>query len=286
MSRNKRFTAFFLTDGATPATGLSPTITIYNRTDGTTAVTDGAMTEVGGGLYEYELETYDYTKDYLAVADGTATLTGSNRYVSMGNESYVNDIADKMNKDHGQGIWTKPASNLLDTKKEFTKKQLEEIIEKLTESLESREINIPYTFDTKDIEKAVQGYLKSIGDKAEKALVKIKNPQVKVTTQRVLVKQEKVQTDLAPVVSAIKESMKAMTSQLSGKFKDEEIKAEIKKGFSGFTKRFEDEIDAAVDELTELIFEEVKDEEKSKYYKNKNELLEERKEKRKKRNIS
>lgn len=216
MSRTKRFTAFFLTDGNAPATGLSPTITIYNRTDATTEVSGASMTEVGGGLYEYNLVTYDYTKDYLAVADGTATLTGANRYVSMANESYVNDIADKMIADHGQGIWSKPASNLLGwngDKLELSDKQIDKMLKKLIQELEKREINIPYTFPSEKLEITVQRLVDGLAAKAQDATQQGKL-EVEESAQRIINAIKAQKPDYTAIFNAIELLKQEVTSTI------------------------------------------------------------------------
>ena len=76
----------FFTDGGTPKTGLSPTLDVW-KTDGTQVVTAQAMTEIGGGFYKYEYTGYDEDEDYVIRADGTATLSGYDRYVFSTNET-------------------------------------------------------------------------------------------------------------------------------------------------------------------------------------------------------
>ncbi len=72
------------TNTGTPATGLSPTIRIRDLSDNSLVVTDAAMTEVGDGWYKYDFTTYDNEKDYAIRCDGTATLSGSDRYAFVG----------------------------------------------------------------------------------------------------------------------------------------------------------------------------------------------------------
>ncbi|MHA1737910.1 MAG: hypothetical protein ACTSWD_04935 [Candidatus Heimdallarchaeota archaeon] len=78
-------TAFFTNKGV-PTTGLSATIDVW-KLDGTQVVTAQAMTEVAGGFYFYNFTTYDEDLDYVIRADGSATLTGSDRYVYSSNET-------------------------------------------------------------------------------------------------------------------------------------------------------------------------------------------------------
>lgn len=76
----------FFTENGIPKTGLSPTIDAWTL-DGTQVVTAQAMTEVAGGFYYYDFTTYDEEEDYCIRADGTASLTGEDRYVYSSNET-------------------------------------------------------------------------------------------------------------------------------------------------------------------------------------------------------
>ena len=83
----------YFTSGGTPATGLSPTLTIWDLA-GTTYASGVAMSEVAGGFYNYDFSTYDYTKDYVMRAY-ESSLPTAEQYVVATNE------ADSMNT---QGI--------------------------------------------------------------------------------------------------------------------------------------------------------------------------------------
>ena len=76
----------FFTESGTPKTGLSPIVNVW-KVDGTQVVTDQAMTEVAGGFYNYSFGTYDEDIDYCIVADGTSSLSGSERYKFSTNET-------------------------------------------------------------------------------------------------------------------------------------------------------------------------------------------------------
>jgi len=76
----------FFTENGTPKTGLSPTITV-TKLDGTIVVNAQAMTEVSNGFYYYDFSTYDEDEDYCIRADGTSSLSGSDRYVYATNET-------------------------------------------------------------------------------------------------------------------------------------------------------------------------------------------------------
>ena len=76
----------FFTESGSPKTGLSPIVNVW-KVDGTQVVTDQAMTEVASGFYTYDFTTYDDDQDYCIVADGTSSLTGSERYKFSTNET-------------------------------------------------------------------------------------------------------------------------------------------------------------------------------------------------------
>ena len=76
----------FFTEQGIPKTGLSPTVDVWT-VDRSQVVTAQAMTEVAGGFYYYDFSTYDEDEDYCMRADGTATLTGADRYVFSTNET-------------------------------------------------------------------------------------------------------------------------------------------------------------------------------------------------------
>jgi hypothetical protein len=76
----------FFTDSGVPKTGLSPTLDVWEA-DGSQVVTAQAMTEIAGGFYKYDFTTYDEDEDYCIRADGTATLSGAERYVYSTNET-------------------------------------------------------------------------------------------------------------------------------------------------------------------------------------------------------
>ena len=77
--------AFFNSQGV-PATGLSAKIDVW-KTDGTHVINNQGMTEIAGGFYFYDFTDYDEDLDYVIRADGSATLTGYDRYVYSTNET-------------------------------------------------------------------------------------------------------------------------------------------------------------------------------------------------------
>ncbi len=71
--------AYFADSGA-PKTGLSPTIDVYESDGGAQVVSAGAMTETGGGFYVYDFAAWDSSKEYDYICDGSAVLSGNERY--------------------------------------------------------------------------------------------------------------------------------------------------------------------------------------------------------------
>ncbi len=75
----------YFTLNGVPQTGLTPLITIYEDGNGTEIIDGVAMTEYGNGLYYYTFSNslYSQSKRYIALFDGTATITAaSERYKS------------------------------------------------------------------------------------------------------------------------------------------------------------------------------------------------------------
>lgn len=100
----------FLTVGAVPKTGLSPTVTILQLdplvpATFTTIVNAAPMTEVANGWYRYDLTTYDRSQNYTITVDAGANTCFGERYQATVNESYQDDIAD--------ATWEEPAASHL-----------------------------------------------------------------------------------------------------------------------------------------------------------------------------
>lgn len=76
--------AYFTNEGS-PATGLTPTVDVWEH-DGSQVVTAQSMTEIAGGGYYYDFTTYDESKDYFIRANGGVTLPNFERYVYSTNE--------------------------------------------------------------------------------------------------------------------------------------------------------------------------------------------------------
>lgn len=76
----------FLTDNGVPATGLTPTIAIYEVGSGF-AITGDTMTESPlAGFYDYNFTGYIETIDYQFRIDGGASLSDTDRWVAGSNE--------------------------------------------------------------------------------------------------------------------------------------------------------------------------------------------------------
>lgn len=102
---NKIITSFFTNLGV-PQTGLTPTIDVWqldnsNPLLNTLVVNNGALIEIGGGLYRYDFSTYVHSNSYFFIVDGGAALPISERYNIAGNESYREEVST--------GVWEETA---------------------------------------------------------------------------------------------------------------------------------------------------------------------------------
>jgi hypothetical protein len=84
MRENMNIVSFF-TNAGIPATGLSPTVSVWELPK-TLVVNAQAMTQVAGGFYSYDFTGYDDTKDYAIRADGGVSLPAAERYVANTND--------------------------------------------------------------------------------------------------------------------------------------------------------------------------------------------------------
>lgn len=74
-------TSFFTNQGV-PATGLTPTIRIWELATGGLVITDAPLSEVGGGVYKYDFAGFDPLVNYEFRADAGVGLNGDyDRYV-------------------------------------------------------------------------------------------------------------------------------------------------------------------------------------------------------------
>jgi hypothetical protein len=75
----------FFTENGVPKTGLTPIINIWDK-NGTLIIDSVSMTEIAGGFYKYEFESYNDDVDYIIRADGGESLPLNDRYVAGSNE--------------------------------------------------------------------------------------------------------------------------------------------------------------------------------------------------------
>lgn len=76
-------TSYFTNQGV-PATGKSPVLSGWTL-DGTLVISGETMSEVAGGFYAYNFTGYDYTSDYVFMAE-ESSLPQTSRYVIASNE--------------------------------------------------------------------------------------------------------------------------------------------------------------------------------------------------------
>lgn len=100
----------FFTNQGTPATGLTPTIDIW-ESDGTQVVSGATMTEVGGGFYKYDFTDYDGSKHYCIRADGGPTLPTDERY-QYGTNEYALVWEEAVNDHQTSGTFGEKVSAL------------------------------------------------------------------------------------------------------------------------------------------------------------------------------
>ena len=72
------------TNNGVRQTGLSPTIDIYDLANNSKVINAASMTEVGAGFYKYDFLGQDSDKDYVAIVDGTASISNdAERYIPL-----------------------------------------------------------------------------------------------------------------------------------------------------------------------------------------------------------
>jgi hypothetical protein len=81
--------AFFVDNDGIAATGLTPTIRIYNALDGSIVVSDVAMDEVGDGGYKYFFTAFNPNNDYFIRCDAGESIQA--RYSFGVNEEYITE---------------------------------------------------------------------------------------------------------------------------------------------------------------------------------------------------
>lgn len=193
-------------DAGIPKIGLSPTVTILNRSTGETDVSSGAMTEVDDGFYEFRFTDFNIVKDYLFSFDGTATLADVDRFL----ESEWSGIADFIATIPRAIGGRFDVSKLITT----TRKEFEELREALEGLISSIQIDVDMgdirmaitksSIENEELhEKAIETIRKSADEsikRSEKELQKrIKEMRVEVSTESLkekAVATEKIVTDL------------------------------------------------------------------------------------------
>jgi len=95
-------TSFFTKNGS-PKEGLLPLIKIIDVDTNIVIINNEQMIEIGSGWYKYNFTTFDSSKDYVIVCDGTSVLSNNERYMYGGNDIISDDISDI--------IWNSNVSN-------------------------------------------------------------------------------------------------------------------------------------------------------------------------------
>lgn len=259
--RTKTFSAYLADDDGAPATGLSPTITIYNTTDGTTPVSGASMTEVGGGFYKYSYTEYDYEKDYLANADGGATLTGANRYAPMGNDTDTRGIRDGISADHGSSLYTKSGfavfGDKIDSKDidKLVKQLTPRLIKEVTQAIEKKKLDISYTLDTQEAEKTLKTQIQRISDAAQANITEqqmdLSGVMKSLKDLRQIVKEkEPDNTEIFEKIEQLKTDISSTISERTDKKPILEAVSQLQEILIG---RIGEESDALVEEIMERL---------------------------------
>lgn len=69
------------TDGGAPKTGLTPTVSVWDMSDGSKDLDGVSMSEIGSSAgYLYDISSLDFSKSFYYQADGGATLANAERY--------------------------------------------------------------------------------------------------------------------------------------------------------------------------------------------------------------
>ena len=210
-------------DAGVPKTGLSPTVTIFNRSTNKTVVTNGAMTELTDGFYEFILDPFDINLDFLFSFDGTATLSDADRFL----ESEWSGIADFINTIPRAIGGQFDVSKLIKT----TRGEFKELKEALEDLIGSIEIDV----DMEDIkqaisdsskvneevaelhEQAIIGIRKAADEsikKSEKRLAeRIKEMKLEVSTEGSDIKLEKISKSLDSQSKTIEKTVKGLLNE-------------------------------------------------------------------------
>lgn len=170
-----------------PSTGLSPTVSVYNRGNDTIPVSAAAMTEIADGFYEYDFTTFDIMADYLFSFDGTATLADADRYMSA-EWSGIDGLAQTLrNRIGSTGTVVKNVG--------MSEEQFKELAESLVDmvsgvQIEGSETGVKEAILElkKEAEKQIKEAAKKLIEQNKKLSEKVSKPIVNVETQVVEVK--------------------------------------------------------------------------------------------------
>lgn len=206
---NLRVTARFKSSGV-PTSSLSPTVTIYNRSNDTTPISSAGMTDIGDGFYEYLFTKYNSSKDYLFSFDGTATLSNSDRYLET-DISSIDDIVSAIGVLRSGGFFNgrRTVSAKID------EEAIRELIRRVVGAVEMLEINIPEIMSQEEIrdfrEQAIEERKKSIQelkDMAKKSIERINRDITRLTDEQ----KKNLSRVATPIIT--KEEVKVVTEKM------------------------------------------------------------------------
>lgn len=190
---DNRFTAIWYDTSTlpwTPLTGLLATITIRDKTDNSIVVDDEAMTEIGLGEYDYTYDDMDATKAYSYVMNPNSTSA----FVETG---FVDPRIAFIDKSVSEiAVWWNPYVEW------FTnlKKWIQKIVDKVEEKWEEVKTKIEEEIKTIVIPEQKEPIVNVTTEKIDTEWFM---KAIKATKPEVIVKTEKVEIDLSPVLNAI-----------------------------------------------------------------------------------
>ncbi len=193
MQIDNRFTAIWYDTSTlpwTPLTGLLATITIRDKTDNSIVVDDEAMTEIGLGEYDYTYDDMDATKAYSYVMNPNSTSA----FVETG---FVDPRIAFIDKSVSEiAVWWNPYVEW------FTnlKKWIQKIVDKVEEKWEEVKTKIEEEIKTIVIPEQKEPIVNVTTEKIDTEWFM---KAIKATKPEVIVKTEKVEIDLSPVLNAI-----------------------------------------------------------------------------------
>lgn len=182
---NLRVNARFKLSGV-PTTGLSPIVTIYNRTNDTTPISSAGMTDIGDGFYEYIFTKFNINSDYLFSFDGTATLSDSERYLEA-EWSSIEDLVGAIGVLSSGGFFNgrKTVSAKID------EETIQELIRRVIHSVENLEINIPEVMSqeqiksfTDEIRQERRDTIEELKETAKKSIERINRDITRLTDEQ------------------------------------------------------------------------------------------------------